>query len=72
VVGAFTAQNIVTTEHSPMTYTFSKDAQTGAVTIRFSEPAGFPVHFHWDATFKLDGSCTTTQMVVDQPQNAVQ
>jgi len=67
VMGAFIQSNdIRTTEHTPLTYTFSRDAQTGVVTIRYSEPSGFPVKFHWDATITLDGTVVTTQMVVEQ------
>ena len=61
------SHDIRTTEHMPLTYTLSKDAQSGAVTIRYSEPAGFPVKFHWDATIGLDGTAVTTQMVVEPP-----
>ena len=45
---------------------FSKDAQTGTITIRYSEPAGFPVKFHWEATVAIDGKVVTTPMVVEQ------
>ena len=66
IVGAFNASHgIKTTEHMPLTYTLSRDAQTGVVTVRYSEPAGFPVKFHWDATIGLDGTAVTTQLVVE-------
>jgi hypothetical protein len=32
---------IVSSEHAPLTYTFSKNAETGAITVRYSEPGGF-------------------------------
>ena len=68
IVGAFNASHgIKTTEHMPLTYTLSRDAQTGVVTVHYSEPAGFPVKFHWDATIGLDGTAVTTQMVVEPP-----
>ena len=54
VVGAFTAQGINTTEHMPLTYTLSKNAETGAVTVHYSEPVGFPVKFHWETTIDLN------------------
>jgi len=66
-VGAFTAQDIKVTEHMPLSYTLAKDAQTGAVTVRYSEPAGFPVKFHWETTIDLNGIATSTPIVVNQP-----
>ena len=52
-------------EHVPLTYTLAKDAQTGAVTVTYSEPVGCPVKFHWSATIALDGSSTMTELVAD-------
>ena len=65
VVGAFAAQDIHNTEHMPLTYTLAKDAETGVVTIRYSEPAGFPVKFHWETTIGLDGVAHSNQMVIE-------
>ncbi len=47
-------------EHIPLTYTLSRNDETGAVTIRYSEPEGMPVKFHWETTVALDGSSTST------------
>ena len=47
------------------TYTFEKNVETGVVTIRYSEPVGFPVHFHWETTVAVDGTTASTQMVVE-------
>ena len=52
-------------EHTPLTYTLSKNDETGAVTIRYSEPEGFPFKFHWETTVALDGTSTTTPVVID-------
>ena len=57
--------DIGSSEHAPLTYTFSKDAETGAVTIRYSEPEGLPVRFHWKTVVQLDGSNTSTAMTID-------
>ena len=65
VVGAFAAQDIHNTEHMPLTYTLAKDAETGVVTIRYSEPAGFPVKFHWETTIDLDGIAVSTPIVIE-------
>ena len=56
---------IHSSEHAPVTYTLAKDQETGAITIRYSEPEGFPVHFHWETTIATDGTTTTTAMEVD-------
>ena len=48
------------TEHIPLTYTLSRNDETGAITIRYSEPEGMPVKFHWETTVALDGSSTST------------
>ncbi|MBR5998267.1 MAG: hypothetical protein IK027_04095, partial [Deltaproteobacteria bacterium] len=58
---------IISTEHAPLTYTLSKNAETGAITVRYSEPEGLPVRFHWETTIQLDGSSTSTQMEVENP-----
>ena len=47
-------------EHIPLTYTLSRNDETGAITIRYSEPEGMPVKFHWETTVALDGSSTST------------
>ena len=64
-VGAFTAQDINVTEHMPLTYTLVKNADTGVVTIRYSEPAGFPVKFHWETTIDLNGIATSNPIVIE-------
>ena len=67
VISAFAEQGLETSEHMPLTYTLSKDADTGDITVRYTEPAGFPAKFHWTTTIHLDGSTSTTPLVVDQP-----
>ena len=52
-------------EHSPLTYALTKDAETGAITVRYSEPDGLPVHFHWETVIALDGTSTSTPFAVD-------
>ena len=53
-------------EHSALTYTLSRNEETGAITIRYSEPEGFPTKFHWETTIALDGSSVTTPLVIDK------
>jgi hypothetical protein len=52
-------------EHMPLTYTLSKNEETGSVTIRYSEPTGFPFKFHWETTVALDGTSKTTPITVE-------
>ena len=66
IVGAFAEQGIHTSEHMPLTYTLSQDADTGDITVRYSEPAGFPGKFHWTTTIHLDGTTSSTPLVVEQ------
>ena len=49
----------------PLTYTITKNDATGEVTIRYSEPKGFPFKFHWETTVALDGTSTTTPIVAE-------
>lgn len=37
----------------------------GDVKIAYSEPDGFPFKFHWTATVALDGTITTTKMIIE-------
>ena len=54
-------------EHSPVTYTLDKNADTGDITIRYSEPDGFPIHFSWQTTVHLDGTTESTPLAVEVP-----
>ena len=65
VAGAFTMQDIATNEHMALSFTLAKDEATGAVTVTYTEPEGFPVHFHWTATVALDGTITSTPLVIE-------
>ena len=55
------------TEHAPVTYTLDKNAETGDITIRYSEPDGFPIHFSWQTTVHLDGTTESTPLAVEVP-----
>ena len=65
VKGGFIPQGIVSDEHMALTYTLTKNEETGTITIKYSEPAGFPFHFHWTADIDLNGIVTTTPMVIE-------
>ena len=53
-------------EHAPVDYTLTKDAHTGAVTIKYNSPEALPFKFEWSATVDLDGNVTTTPMTVEK------
>ena len=61
------AYGISTTEHSPVKFTLSRNNETGAITIRFSNPDALPAKFSWETTIAIDGSSTSTSMVVEPP-----
>ena len=54
-------------EHMPLTYTLSKNDETGAITIHYSEPEGFPFKFSWETTVNIDGHSTSTPIEVEEP-----
>ena len=53
-------------EHMPLTYTLSKNDDTGAITIHYSEPEGFPFKFSWETTVNVDGHSTSTPVQVEE------
>ena len=58
---------IVSDEHCPVDFTLSRDAATGAVTIKYTSPVELPVRFSWTATVGVDGTVTSTPMVIEAP-----
>ena len=65
VNGGFLAHGISSNEHMAVTFTLSRDDETGAVTIKYSEPKDFPVKFSWTTTIDVEGNSTTTPMRID-------
>lgn len=64
----FPAQGIGCDEHSPVTFTLSRDSNSGAVTIRYDSPSGCPITFNWTMTVDINGCATTTPIqVTNQP-----
>ena len=68
VNGGFSSAGILSDEHMPVTFTLSRNDETGAVTIKYSEPKGFPVKFNWTTTIDVDGNAVTTPMRIDHGQ----
>ncbi|MBR4259440.1 MAG: hypothetical protein IKQ17_10445, partial [Kiritimatiellae bacterium] len=65
VNGGFLAHGISSNEHMAVTFTLSRDDETGAVTIKYSEPKDFPVKFSWTTTIDVEGKSTTTPMRIE-------
>ena len=58
--GGFPEYGIGSREHSPVNFALSKDADTGAITIRYSSPDGLPIHFSWETVIDIDGNTVNT------------
>ena len=58
---------IFASEHVVLDYTLSKDEETGAVTIKYASPKNLPIKFSWTTTVAVDGSSTSTPLVVEPP-----
>ena len=66
--GGLAQYGIVSDEHIAVTFTISRNDDTGAVTIQYSEPKDLPVKFNWTTTIDVDGNSVTTPMRVDHGQ----
>ena len=53
-------------DHGPITYTLSKDAETGSVNIKYSNPEGSPLKFSWTTTVDVDGKVATTPIRIEE------
>ena len=65
--GGLVGYGIASNEHAPVDMTLSKDANTGAVTIKYTSPAELPFRFEWTATVDTDGKVTSTPMKFEKP-----
>ena len=64
--GGLRGHGIISSEHSPVDYALSKDADTGAVTIRYRSPEGLPFRFEWTVTVDVEGKATATPMTFEK------
>ena len=69
--GALKSFGIYADEHVALDYTLSKNADTGAVTIRYSSPVELPVKFSWTCTVDVDGTCSTTPITVEGEMQSI-
>ena len=58
---------IVTDEHTPVNFSLSRNAETGAVTITYTSPKELAVQFSWTATVAVDGTVTSTPFTIEKP-----
>ena len=68
--GGLSIHGIGSNEHVACDFSLSKDAETGAVTIRYASPEGMPFSFEWTATVTVDGSVSTTPFQYHGPDAA--
>ena len=52
-------------DHGPVSYTLTKDAETGSINIKYSNPEGSPLKFSWTATVDVDGNVTSTPVQIE-------
>ena len=64
--GGLIGHGIASNEHSPVDMALSKDATTGAVTIKYTSPAELPFRFEWTATVDTEGKVTATPMTFEK------
>ena len=69
--GALKSFGIYADEHVALDYTLSRNADTGAVTIRYSSPGELPVKFSWTCTVNVDGTCSTTPIAVEGEMKSI-
>ena len=65
--GGLVGYGIASNEHAPVDMTLSKDATTGAVTIKYTSPKELPFRFEWTATVDTEGKVTSTPMKFEKP-----
>ncbi|MBQ7457113.1 MAG: hypothetical protein IJS54_05885 [Desulfovibrio sp.] len=70
LLGGIPQVNAHTNEHSPVDFTFTKNDQTGAITIKYTsqESPTMPFTFEWTATVDVEGNVTTTPLNVTMKQ----
>lgn len=54
-----------------VTFTLSRNDETGDVTIKYSEPKGMPIKFSWTTTIDVDGNVVSTPMRIDAGNVAI-
>lgn len=66
--GGLDQYGVVSDEHMAVKYDISRDDETGAITVKVSNPDNLPVKFSWTTTIDIDGNTFTAPMRVDYGQ----
>ena len=53
-------------DHTAVSYTLTKDADTGTVNIKYSNPEGSPLKFSWTATVDVNGKVVATPIQIEE------
>ena len=53
-------------DHGPISYTLTKDVETGSVNIKYSNPEGSPLKFSWTATVDVEGKTVSTPIQIEE------
>ena len=53
-------------DHGPITYTLSRNADTGDITVKYENPVGSPLKFSWTATIDVNGKTTSTPIKIEK------
>ena len=53
-------------DHGPITYTLSRNADTGDITVKYENPVGSPLKFSWTATIDVNGKTTATPIKIEK------
>ena len=51
-------------DHGPITYTLSRNADTGDIAVKYENPVGSPLKFSWTATIDINGKTTATPVKI--------
>ena len=53
-------------DHGPVSYTLSRNADNGDITIKYENPVGSPLKFSWTATVDVDGKVSATPIQIEK------
>ena len=64
--GGLMSYGVYSSEHAAVNFELDRNEETGAITVKYSNPEGLPVRFSWTATIDVDGNMVATPLVVEQ------
>ena len=53
-------------DHGPVSYTLSRNAENGDITIKYENPVGSPLKFSWTATVDVAGKVSATPIQIEE------